>query len=466
MHTTPPPRATQNTPSIPRKKGLLRRFIPSSLFGRALLILVIPMVIVQLLALYMFYERHWASVARNMSITLANDIALVVQESREATPQGREHWREKARKHLGIIITYHAQEKNFRADTTTTTPYPDFYAHVQNRLGLPLRMRMNEQHDTMTIFIKLSDELMRLDVSRKRLMNPTTSVFTLWIFSTTALLLAISTIFLRNQLRPITRLARAAEAFGTGRDDPEFSPRGAKEIRQAGHAFLRMRNRVQRQIATRSAMLSGISHDLRTPLTRMKLQLAMMNDTQAVTSLEADILTMQHMIEEYLDYARGSGGEETQLTDLTHLIEDLVSRHQQAGTAVTLEETPHHALIMPLRRLAMQRSLDNIITNALRYGKRCRIYLHEDEHYCFIMLEDDGHGIPEEDQEMVFAPFKRLEASRNSATGGVGLGLTIARDIVQGHGGDIYLINRKSNDGTILGLSVCIKLPKQLLSED
>jgi two-component system osmolarity sensor histidine kinase EnvZ len=442
------------------RKGL-RRFVPSSLFGRALLILVVPTIIVQLLALYMFYERHWASVARNMSTTLANDVALLVQEARYSNDDDREAWRVKARHTLGIIISYPKNTKDFRPDTVTNTPYPDFYNQLHVRLALPFSLKINHKEDTMTIFIKLRDDVMRMDVSRKRLMNPTTSIFTLWIFSTTGLLLAISTIFLRNQIRPITRLARAAEAFGTGRDDPEFSPRGAKEIRQAGHAFLRMRNRVQRQIATRSAMLSGISHDLRTPLTRMKLQLAMMNDTKAAASLEADIATMQHMIQEYLDYARGSGGEETQLVDVREIVRDLASRHAQAGSPVSLEEEPENATILPLRRLAILRTIDNLITNALRYGKRCRIYLHDDVSYVYIMIEDDGTGIAETDHELVFAPFRRLEGSRNTATGGVGLGLTIAREIAQGHGGDIYLSNRTDASGQVLGLSVCVKLPKQ-----
>ncbi len=449
----------QDNSPFPRKG--LRRFIPSSLFGRALLILVVPTIIVQLLALYMFYERHWASVARNMSATLANDVALLVQETRYGNVDDREAWRVKARHTLGIIVSYGPIPKNFQPDTQRDTPYPDFYTQLHLRLALPFNLIINPKEDTMTVRIKLRDSLMRLDVSRKRLMNPTTSIFTLWIFSTTSLLLAISTIFLRNQIRPITRLARAAEAFGTGRDDPEFSPRGAKEIRQAGHAFLRMRNRVQRQIATRSAMLSGISHDLRTPLTRMKLQLAMLSDTKAAAALDADIATMQHMIQEYLDYARGSGGEDTTLIDVRDIVRDLASRHRQAGSPVTLEEETETPVILPLRRLAIVRTIDNLISNALRYGKRCRIYLHEDEHYVYIMVEDDGTGIAETDHELVFAPFRRLEGSRNSATGGVGLGLTIARDIAQGHGGDIYLSNRTDAAGSIFGLSVCIKLPKQ-----
>lgn len=450
---------------LPKRKGL-RRFLPSSLFGRALLILVVPTIIVQLLALYMFYERHWASVERNMAATLANDIALVVQEARYSDEDTREAWRVKSRHTLGIIVTYTNNTKNFKADNDKTSPHRDLYQQLKLRLPLPFTVKLNPSTETLTVTVKLRDALMRMDVSRKRLMSPTTSVFTLWIFTTTSLLLIVSTIFLRNQIRPITRLAKAAEAFGTGRDDPEFSPRGAKEIRQAGHAFVRMRNRVQRQIATRSAMLSGISHDLRTPLTRMKLQLAMLSDTKAAASLEADIATMQHMIEEYLDYARGSGGEETVIIDIRDVVQDIVSRHQHAGSPVTIEDIPAHDVTMPLRRLAILRTLDNLITNALRYGKRCRLYLHDDNNYVYVMIEDDGTGIPESEHETVFAPFKRLEVSRNTSTGGVGLGLTIARDIVQGHGGDIYLSNRTDSVGAILGLSVCIKLPKQAFIED
>jgi two-component system osmolarity sensor histidine kinase EnvZ len=449
-------------PTSSTRRGIYR-LVPASFFGRALLILIVPTILVQLLAMYMFYERHWASVTRNMSMSLVNDIALLVDEVRSADNFARDAWVMKAARSFSMGLEFASLPDKFKADTVETTPYPYLFQHMRERVGLPFAVRIMPQAETIRITVKLRDVLMHVSVSRKRLTSPTTYIFTLWTVSTTALLLMVAIIFLRNQIRPIMRLAEAAEAFGTGRDDPNFSPRGAKEIRQAGHAFLRMRARIQRQIQTRTAMLSGISHDLRTPLTRMKLQCAMMNDEHAAKALDADIQTMQHMIEEYLDYARGAGGEESQERDVVVVVDELIARHHAVGAAVSWLDVAdaQQSILLPLRKVALQRALDNLITNALRYGVVCRVRVEDSPSHVYIHVQDDGVGIAEADYETVFAPFRRLEVSRNVTTGGVGLGLTIARDIAQAHGGDIMLHNRMDAQGNVLGLEATVRLPKR-----
>jgi two-component system osmolarity sensor histidine kinase EnvZ len=264
--------------------------------------------------------------------------------------------------------------------------------------------------------------------------------------------LLIAVLFLRTQIRPITRLATAAENFGRGIDTQEFRPHGALEVRRAARAFLVMKERISRQLRTRTEMLAGISHDLRTPLTRMKLQLAMMKEDEEIKELTDDVQQMEHMIAEYLDFARGEGGEEAIKTSLAFLISDVVSDYKRLNQQVTF--TVEVDLELFLRVSAFRRMLHNLVDNALRYGTHCTITLASAVNYCEIMIDDEGPGIPEDKRDEVFKPFSRLEASRNVKTGGVGLGLTIARDIVLAHGGAISLENSPKG-----GLRVIIRLP-------
>lgn len=433
---------------------LLKSILPTSLFGRALLIFVVPLALVQMVAIYVFYERHWESVTRNMSASLAGEVALLVHHMHGPDPVARDQWSARAKEMLGIRVSFN--QLPVRRNSFIDPRFEALYADLHKRVGLPATVEQLPNGGDVRIRLALPDATMELLVSKKRLVSTTTLIFLLWVIGSSLALSAIAILFLRGQIRPIGRLARAAEGFGMGIEDPLFRPHGSREVRQAARAFLTMKSRITRQIATRTAMLSGISHDLRTPLTRMKLQLAMLPDSEEVRALCRDIREMEQMISEYLAFARGEDGEASEPVRLAEFLQEIVGPHQSVGEPVTLSIFSDGTL--PLRRQRMRRAIDNLIVNAVRYGKAARVTLEATPRQVFLTVDDDGPGIPDAQQETVFQPFRRLEASRNTATGGVGLGLTIAREAVQSHGGDIELKNRVE-EGKVTGLRVVVRLP-------
>jgi two-component system osmolarity sensor histidine kinase EnvZ len=308
---------------------------------------------------------------------------------------------------------------------------------MDDHVRKPYRLDTRSHERDVEIVVQLPEGVLHVLVSRKRLSSVTTYVFLLWMFGTSAALFAIAMIFMRNQVRPILKLAQAAESFGKGRDVPEFKPAGASEVRRAAASFLGMRERIRRQIQQRTDMLSGVSHDLRTPLTRMKLQLAMLPQSAETKDLQSDVSDMERMIDGYLAFVRGEGTEAPQDTDVAAILSEIVDGAKREGTQVALRvDGP---LRLPARRDALKRALGNLVGNAQRYGKRVAVAAERRGDGIEITVDDDGPGIAPEQREDVFRPFVRLEASRNPATGGVGLGLTIARDIFRGHGGDVVL---------------------------
>jgi len=288
--------------------------------------------------------------------------------------------------------------------------------------------------------------------SRKRLFSSTTYIFIMWMVGSSIVLLAVAIYFLRNQMRPIRRLAVAADSFGKGRDVVDFKPEGAREVRQAAAAFIAMRERIRRQITQRTEMLAGVSHDLRTPLTRMRLQLAMLGEGEDIASLKADIAEMEKMIEAYLDFAKGEGPETPTPTDLSSLLAEVVASGRRNGGDIAL--TSNGDLTVPVRRNALKRCFSNLVENALRHGEHVTIAAERRGDVVEVAIDDDGPGIPEADREAVFRAFHRLDASRNFETGGVGLGLAIARDVVRGHGGDVLLSTSEAG-----GLRALVRLP-------
>ncbi|MEM7652550.1 MAG: ATP-binding protein, partial [Pseudomonadota bacterium] len=301
-------------------------------------------------------------------------------------------------------------------------------------------------------------------VPRERLFSATTYIFLLWMVGTSLVFFAMAMVFMRNQIRPIRRLASAADRFGKGLDIPTFKPEGATEVRRAAAAFNQMRARIERQMRQRTEMLAGVSHDLRTPLTRMKLQLAMISDAQGADDLATDVAELERMIEGYLMFARGEGTELAEETDLLLLLRRAVGDQVRGGQAVELEFSGHlaHAntqLELPLRPQAFRRAITNFLTNADRYAENTVVTITErlgnGPGSVEITIDDDGPGIPPAEREAVFRPFYRVDWSRNTSTGGVGLGLSIARDVVRGHGGDVML-----SESPLGGLRVFIRLPK------
>ncbi|HEX3210338.1 MAG TPA: ATP-binding protein, partial [Geminicoccaceae bacterium] len=417
--------------------------VPRSLFSRSLLIVLMPLLILQAVLAYIFYERHWDSVTRWLASGFAGEVGLVV-ELLEAAPTAAEKSRvlDLARDHLDFAISLEPDGVLHREPATTA---------LDRRLALTFAGELDRpfaidtrpvaQPRQIAIYVQLKDGLLRVLAPRKRVDSTTTQVFIGWMIGMSALLLALAIYFMNRQVQPILRLARAVDQFGKGRDVGDFKLDGPTEIRQAGAAFNLMRKRILRHIGQRTEMLAAVSHDLRTPLTRMRLELEMLADGQAQQSdlegLRADLDEMVNVVDGYLAFARGEGQEAIVATDLGSLLQEVAQRASAGRSPVLVElESP---VTLPLRPVAMRRCLTNLVQNAVRHARWVGIRVAAQGDHVWIAIDDDGPGIPADQREAVFKPFYRLEASRNPSTGGVGLGLTIARDIVLGHGGDIEL---------------------------
>lgn len=433
----------------------LKRILPQSLFGRALLILVLPTIIVQLIATYIFYDRHWENVSRWMASSLAGEIALLVHEVNGADAATQQQMAFFARKLMHIRMEIQPEEGSERFLRKGRDVSPILFADLQSRLNRPFSLELVNDEQDLLVRVKLEDQILAISVTRKRLVSSTTYIFITWMLGSALLLTGIAVIFLRNQIRPITKLSTVMDAYGRGHDTPGFRPQGAAEVRRAGRAFQQMRQRIDRQISARMEMLAGISHDLRTPLTRMKLQLEMLGEKEAAHDLRRDVSDMEYMIGEYLDFVRGEGQEAPQRMRVADCMEDIVARYKTHSHPVTLDAGSGGGAEADIRPHVFRRAVMNIIDNGLRYGKSVRVSLYAKRHHIHIRIDDDGPGIPREKREAVFRPFTRLDGSRNAGTGGVGLGLTISRDIIHGHGGDISLQEAPSG-----GLRVIIRLPR------
>lgn len=435
-----------------------KKYLPKSLFARALLILVLPTLLIQMVTAYIFFDRHWENVAKHMSGSLAGEVAFLIKQLKDVPSKQKPKVVSEFELATGIDVSFESVEA-YNAKKSSSD-FLEFQSSLRSKIQENFTVRDVKDGDHVEIIVLLPSQALRIVTSTKRLESPTTRIFIAWMFGASTIFLLIAIIFLRNQIRPITRLAQAADNFGRGMDTPDFRPHGATEVRKAARAFIVMRERIRRQIRTRTDMLSGISHDLRTPLTRMKLQLAMLpaevtareDMREAIIELDDDVLQMQHMIQEYLNFARDEGRDETTKIWLNEFIADVVSDYTRMRHDVSL--TIENKFEIDLRVSACRRMLHNLIDNALRYGKRCHLTLGSGGSYAEIIVDDEGTGIPAEKREEVFKPFNRLEPSRNNKTGGVGLGLTIARDIVLAHGGTISLDNSPSG-----GLRVLIRLP-------
>jgi len=432
----------------------IKQLLPQGLFGRSLLIIVMPLILLQLISATVFYERHWDNVARRLSSVLAGDIGMVVDSFRETIdPDSRERVLTLAAVNMGLGLSFRdgailpnmAPERMIEGDEILLRTLTD-------SLRRPFTFELTGENGDIAIHVQLPDGVLDVLAPRKRLYTSTTYIFVMWMVGSSLVLFGVAMIFMRNQVRPIRRLAIAADALGKGRDVPTFKLQGATEVRQAATAFNLMRDRLLRQISQRTEMLAGVSHDLRTPLTRMKLQLAMLKDGPDVAELKADVVEMETMIDGYLAFARGEGPEEPVRTDLGELLADAVSGAERAGGKVGL--FTEGDLALPLRPAAFKRCLANLIGNAMRYGQTVKVAAARQGDSIEVTVDDDGPGIAPDRREEVFRPFRRLEESRNIETGGVGLGLTIARDVVHAHGGAITL-----EDSPLGGLRARLRLP-------
>lgn len=436
------------------KFKIARKLLPATLFGRALWILVLPIVLVQFVAVYVFYERHWDSVVRNMSSALAGEVAVLVQEYEDPNIKPKRvralAWA------MGFHLRHDSGANRVFVTNEGKSDYPDFFDQLSRKLDYPFMVQRASGNHLLLITVHMKDGVLELTTSKKRLVSSTTYIFIMWMAGSALLLCLIAIVFLRNQMRPIRQLASAAQRFGLGQDVPNFSPRGAQEIRQAGRAFVEMRERIIRQVNSRTEMLAGISHDLRTPITRIKLQLAVMKpEPKAQEAIEKDLNEMEHMIQAYLEFARGEGMEKPQIVEMSDYVAEILTDYQRQHSPVTCHDISPAALI--IRPKTLRRAIQNIVDNALRYGKTATLSVRQAEGEWILSVEDEGPGIPVESHESVFRPFVRLESSRNARTGGVGLGLSIAREAAQAHGGYIRLKNKKKGG---LKVELCLPLYK------
>jgi len=439
-------------PDRPGIGAWVKRFLPRTLEGRTILILVVPVVIAQLITVYIFFERHFSAVSVDLSRAVAGDIAMVIDETGR-DPDARSRVFAQAAANLELTIAFEPNAVLDRDRLPRWNPLiePILATAMEERVGRPFTIGAYGEDNWAEIRVQLPDGVLDVRSPQHRLFSYTAFVFILWVIGASALLTWVAVIFMRNQVRPIRRLALAAESFGKGRDSVRLRLAGALEVRQAASAFIVMRDRIRRQIVQRTEMLAGVSHDLRTPLTRMKLQLALLGDGEETEGLRADVDEMEQMIDAYLAFARGEGGETPQKTDFSKLLRDVVENLPGGGN---VELDIKDGIEIEIRPVAMRRCLGNLIGNALRYAHRVRVTATWRDRTVLVEIDDDGPGIPEADRETVFRPFVRLDPSRNTATGGVGLGLTIARDIAHGHGGEISL-----EDSPLGGLRVVLTLP-------
>ncbi|MCP4394191.1 MAG: two-component sensor histidine kinase [Alphaproteobacteria bacterium] len=450
----------------------LKRFAPKSLLARSLLIIVIPLVLLQITTSMFFYQRHWETVGRRLANTLTGDIAIILKFMDDYPSKEDMNWIVKyARKNMLLKITLHEGKslKHISKPTEDNIMINALVYALDNSLRLPFIVNISEDKRNINIQLQLKKDVLDITTTSKRLFSSTAYVFVIWMVGMSLLLFAIATLFMRNQVRAVNRLANAAERFGKGDDVENFKPEGATEVRKAAYAFIVMRDRIKKQIETRTQMLAGVSHDLRTPLTRMKLQLAMMSDVdnedekEAIEDLKTDISEMEVMLDEYLSFARGEAGEKAINTNIGELVTNIVSKFRrnkkEEGTG-SIDLHIEKNMEIPIMPGAFERCLSNIVANSVRYANNVKIRVGEREDNVIdiknieITIDDDGEGIPDEKRQEVFKPFIRLEKSRNSQTGGIGLGLSIAQDIMRVHGGDITL-----EDSPMGGLRVRLFLP-------
>ena len=439
-------------PSPPRSG--LRRLLPRSLLGRSLLIILLPLVLLQAVVWQIFYRSHLDILSRRLSMAIAGEIGGIVELLERFPGDADRAWIIKGawdHSDLKVSVQPPATLQPDRRRFLLRVEQRSLNTALRERVGRPFHVSWGNDPDPVVVEVRLTDQVLRVEVPRKRLFTLPIYLFVVFLVGTAVLLGGIAVLFMHRQVRGIRRLAAAAEAFGRGRDTPPIRPEGAIEVRQAAAAFNEMQARVQRFLHQRTEMLAGVSHDLRTPLTRIRLSLEMLpsnTETAAdIADITADLEEMDRMIAGYLDFVRGVGRESSELTDLVPVLQWVVTQARRAGA--TIELVAPDSLELKLRPEAMRRAITNLVDNARRHAKHVRLSAaHGADGSTEIVVEDDGPGIPPERREDVFRPFE------TGAHGGTGLGLTIVRDIVRAHGGEVTL-----GDSALGGLAARITLP-------
>ena len=427
--------------------------MPKRLYARSLLIIVLPMVILQSVVAFVFMERHYNLVTRRLSASVTQNVAALI-ELYQKYPHDEAFLRTVANDKQNLRIEFLPGEQ-----LPPPAPKPFFSIldevlsqEISKQIKRPFWIDTVGNSNLVEIRIQLDNNTLQVFAPRNQAYASNSHIFILWMIGTSLVLIGIAVIFLRNQIRPILQLAKAADAFGKGREIANFRPRGAIEVRQAAFAFLEMKRRIERQIDQRTTMLAGVSHDLRTILTRFKLELAILEDNPDTVALRRDVEEMQRMLEAYLAFARGDVGEQPSLVDVSEMLQEFAGNAERRGKRASAAFSG--APIVQLRADSFKRCVANLVANAVRYGSTITISGTREPRWLSVQVDDDGPGIPADKRDDVFRPFLRLDDARNQNEGGTGLGLAIARDIASSHGGDIAL-----SESPLGGLRATIRVP-------
>ncbi len=431
-------------------KAVHRHILPQSLMHRFILIILLPMLLLQIVIAVFFYERHWAVIAKRLAQDVIGEIEMTADViNLNPSKEQLAYLFGNISRNLLLKMTW--EEGQTLKNDSTENPLPYYFKKEFESLPYPVGAFINPDK-SISLSVQLNNGVLTIKIPKKRYFTSTIFVFLIWLIGSFILLFWIAFMFMKNQVRSIERLSRASELMGRGHMNFTFKPGGATEVRQAGYSFILMKDRIQRYLKERTDMLAGVSHDLRTPLTRMKLQLSMMEQDENVQDLQSDIEEMEKMLTGYLSFAKGEGKGAPEIVILNLLVEDIIQKLKKTGQKIDIHTEQKIEILA--RPADLTRAITNILTNAGRYATYAQVNLGIRNKMATIIVDDNGPGIPESKRDDVFKAFYRLENSRNKETGGVGLGMTITRDIILSHGGNIEL-----KTSPLKGLRVVISLP-------
>ena len=439
-----------------------RKFFPKTFFGRSLVIILIPVLLLQLALIYFFYERHWDDVGRRLALALGGQISYIIKtlEEKDFSPSDIKTQFKKAESNFLISSSWYPNVKleEFGQKEAKSLLDKTLEKSLAERINYSYSFDTKLIKNKVIVYVAVNSGVLKFSVARKNLYSSTIEVFIVWMLLTAFFLLTLALYFMKQQIKPLRNIIFAAEEFGKGNNNYDLKPRGAYELRQLSRVFIKMRARINNQINNRTLMLAGISHDLRTPLTRMNLQIALLNDKKAMKNLGDDVSEMREMIDNYLDFARGEKEEKIKKINIYKLIKNLCEKDIINNSKI-INNKVNKNLFIDIKPIAMKRALLNVISNAIFYSKKVvEISSNQNGNYLNFLIEDDGKGIPKNKRKEVFKAFYRIDKSRQSFSSNAGLGLTITKDIVQSHGGRILL-----NGSDLGGLKVELILPTKIL---
>jgi len=431
----------------------LKKISPNSLYTRSLIIIIAPIVVLQAILTFVFLERHWQLVTKKLSSSVVSEIGMIIKMQKETDQETISSY---AKEFYDISINYYSnQEISLDNNIPKTIVERTLVREIGERLDTKTWVQDFPEEKKVKVIIPLGSSIIEFLIPRRNVYATNSHIFLVWMVISSILILSIAILFLRQQIKPIEKLAKAAESFGMGKKIENFKPSGASEVRKAADAYIKMQERIEKFIEQRTLMLAGVSHDLRTPLTRIKLQLEMLSKNRENEELLKDVDEMQYMLETYLDFSQTVSSEESSLVNINKLIEEVIETSKDENNFIIFKPLKKNEINHKCKYIALKRCIINIINNAKAYGDKIIIKLSESDYEININIEDNGPGISEKDYQKALKPFQRLDSSRNQNIAGSGLGLSISQDIIKTLDGNLNL--SKSEMG---GLKVEINLPK------